>query len=422
MSPVSSTLLESCQEFVPASAGELRRFLQENRASRQLPVYPLGGRTSLGYGYPAIVPGTVVSLSRLTEIVDYPARDMTVTVEAGIRMDELAAALRPEGQQLSIDAAQSNRATLGGAVATNTFGPRMYGYGTLRDYVIGITAVDARGRLFHAGGRVVKNVAGYDLCKLMVGSLGTLAVITQVTLKLRPLPESASCLWATFPSFREIDDALEGLVRSEARPIMIEVLNEPAARQIAAESRQELPAEGPVLLIGLEGLQREVEWQGGVLKRELAPYRPREISVVAEEGTTKLTAAMTEFPTASDAPLSFQAHLLPSRTVEFLQQASDRGVSVEAHAGNGIVIGHLPDQAATVEQAEEIVLPLRELARRSRGELVILDCEGEWKERLSVFGRAGPGGPLMRRLKQVFDPQGILNPGRMWHDERGDAR
>src|SRR6185295_16370910 len=136
-----------------------------------------------------------------------------ITVEAGIRIDELARVLAAEKQRLPIDVPQAHRATLGGVAATNASGSRRFGLGTIRDYVIGVSAVDASGRMFKAGGRVVKNVAGYDLCKMLVGSLGTLALITQLTLKLRPLPESTTLLWATFDRLGTIDEVLERLCK-----------------------------------------------------------------------------------------------------------------------------------------------------------------------------------------------------------------
>src|SRR4029077_853691 len=122
-------------------------------------------------------------------VIDYPARDMTITVQAGLPIAVLQRTLATENQRLPLDVPRPELATLGGALATNVSGPRRYGFGTLRDYVIGITTVNDEGHEVKAGGRVVKNVAGYDLCKLHVGALGTLGVITQVTLKLRPLPE-----------------------------------------------------------------------------------------------------------------------------------------------------------------------------------------------------------------------------------------
>ncbi len=168
-----------------AEVGDLvRRAAAEGQA-----LYPLGGRTMIGVGLPPTRPGISVDLRSLARVIDYPARDMTITVQAGITVAELQARLATENQRLPIDVPRPEQATLGGVLAVNVSGPRRYGFGTLRDYVIGISTINDEGQEVKAGGRVVKNVAGYDLCKLHIGALGTLGIITQVTLKLRPLPE-----------------------------------------------------------------------------------------------------------------------------------------------------------------------------------------------------------------------------------------
>src|SRR5262245_17199545 len=156
----------------PGSVAELGEMVRR-AASNNEAIYPVGGQTELDLGNPPTKPGTAVDMRGLDQVIDFPARDMTVTVQAGITIAKLQALLAPENLQLPIDVSQPARATLGGIIATNASGPRRYGYGTLRDYVIGISAVNDEGNEFKAGGRVVKNVAGYDLCKLLVGSLGT---------------------------------------------------------------------------------------------------------------------------------------------------------------------------------------------------------------------------------------------------------
>ena len=399
-------------EFTPTSPAELSRFVRDNADGDRRPLYPVGGRTLLNYGYPEPAPGVLVSTSALTQTVDYPARDMTITVEAGIRMNQLTEALKKEQQQLPIDVPQANRATVGGVVATNVSGPRRYGFGTLRDYVIGVSAVDAQGRLFKSGGRVVKNVAGYDLCKLLIGSMGTLAIMTQITFKLRPLSETSSFLWASFRSLAEIDDVLQRLNSSQTRPVALEVLNSEAMKQIAAESRQQIPTTSPILAIGVEGTRRDVNWQIETLKKELAPFKPKELEVLDDENAIKFRTSLTEFQCVSDDPLTFQANLLPSDTMEFAERATQLGVAVQAHAGNGIVIGTLPDQAVTVEKAAEIVNPLRAFASQNRGNLVVLYCENDWKRHIRVFGEPESSHHLMQQVKNAFDPHHLLNPGR----------
>jgi glycolate oxidase FAD binding subunit len=390
----------------------LSRFITDNAAGARLTVCPVGGRTALQYGLSAPPPGIWVGMSQLERLIDYPARDMTITVEAGMKIDLLQRTLAAEGQRLPIDIAQAERATLGGALATNTSGPRRFGHGTFRDYVIGISAVDAEGRLFKAGGRVVKNVAGYDICKLLVGSRGTLGIVTQVTLKLRPLPETSAQLWLTVDSFAEVENRLERLLTSSARPVAIEVLNPAAAALIVTSARCELPAGAPVLCVGVEGSRRDVEWQLETLSQELSSAGLQECRQVRDADAEHVWQALTEFQTCADDPLTFEANLLPSRCMEFADRATQLGVAVQVHAGNGMVVGQLLEEAATIDQTTAILNELRKLARAGKGNLVVLHCDSEWKSLMPMCGDPEPSWALMKQLKQSLDPKGLLNPGR----------
>ena len=398
--------------FAPATQTELARFVAENADGPRRSLMAVGGRTALHYGYAGQADSQVVELQGLSRVVDYPARDMTVTVEAGLRVDDLQALLKTEGQRLPIDIAQSARATIGGAIATNTSGPRRMGHGTFRDYVIGVSAVDAQGRLFKGGGRVVKNVAGYDLCKLLTGSRGTLGIISQVTLKLRPVAEATAFLWGTFEQFAEVENVLARLQQSESRPVAMEVLAGSAAQLIANQARAGLPAASPVLCVGVEGSDAEVAWQLERLQQEVAPYCVQDLVTVDGESADRLWTALTEFQTSADDPVTFQANLLPSRCMQFAELAVRLGVAVQIHAGNGIVIGQLPESAASIDGALAMLATLRQQARTGRGNLQVLHCDPEWKARMPMCGDPEPAWPLMRQLKQSLDPHGILNPGR----------
>lgn len=400
----------SMTEFLPATQTELGRWMGENASGAARPIYPVGGRTAVHCGNPVSQPGITLCTTGLAKVIDYPARDMTITVEAGIRMDELARVLESERQRLPIDVPQACRATLGGVVAANASGSRRFGLGTIRDYVIGVSAIDASGRLFKAGGRVVKNVAGYDLCKMLVGSLGTLAVITQLTLKLRPIPETSVILWTTFDGFSRADQVLERLSTSAARPVAVDLIDSRAAAGIVAEAGLELPSHRPVMCIGVEGTARETAWQMETLRNEIKPSGPHEMLEVSAGDATKLWFALTEFQVPSDDPLTFKANLLPSRTVEFVHEAERTGCAIQAHAASGIVIGHLPDKVTTAGAAAEALAGLRKLARKCRGNVIVIHCDETWKKALPIFGDSEPGWPLMRKLKRELDPKNLLNP------------
>ena len=401
-------------EFVPTAQSELERFLAENFAGPKRALEPAGGRTALDFGGPRYNQAVTIDMTCLNRIVDFPARDMTVTVEAGIPIDRLAEVLKAEGQRLPIDVAQSSRATLGGAVATNTSGPRRFGCGTFRDYVIGLTAMTAEGRVFHSGGRVVKNVAGYDLCKLLVGSLGTLAVVTQLTLKLKPLPESSVLIWTSFEKLADRDAAVGDLLTSQTRPVAIETLNPSAAALIEDQARAGLRTDASLLLIGFEGSARETNWQTETLRHELEVHHAGEFSVVRGENAGRLWTALTEFAVCSEELLPFQANLLPSKVATFEERASRLGIATLSHAGDGTVVGKRAEAEREQPEAAELRAPLEVAASQCGGSFVPFHGDPRWQGTSPAHGGALGAWSLMQKLKQAFDPADLLNPGRMF--------
>lgn len=363
---------------------------------------PIGGGTAC---HRPIANETVdVRLDQLNRVIDYPARDMTITVEAGIQMAELTHLLAAESQRLPIDVPQAEQATLGGVIATNWSGSRRFGFGTMRDYVIGISAIDASGRRFSAGGRVVKNVAGYDLCKLLVGSRGTLAIITQVTLKLRPLPETSALVRLTFDSVGQIDAVLNRLLTSATRPVVFDVL---------CETGTGMSAHPPVLIVGYEGASHETNWQVETLLAECRPFEPRATESFAGAAGNPLWAALRDFSVSSSSTVTFKASLLPSKTCEFLRLATEAGVTAQAHVGNGIVVGHLPVRVTTPDPVAELLRPLSELVRSSGGDLSLLRAPSDWPSFDVVADSMAGSLAWTQRLKRQLDPHDLLNPGVM---------
>ncbi len=386
----------------------------ENYHGRRLPLIPAGGRTALRSGGPLPGDAVAVSTADLNRIVDYPARDMTITIEAGLRVEELRDQLGTQHQRLPIDIPQAHRATIGGAMACNASGPGRQGYGTFRDYLLGVTAVDGQGRLFSAGGRVVKNVAGYDLCKLLIGSQGTLATITQVTLKVRPLAEVRSLVCVATSSLDRADGWFAALNCCPTRPVLLELLNPKAVAQLQPEMRLELPADRWLVCIGYEGGQRETDWQVEQTPGILQPAPEDVLTVVSGEAADRVWQALTEYQAASDDPLTFQASLPPSQLKSFIALAQSRNIAIQAHAGVGIVIGHLPDKPADPQRGAGVVAELRAVAQQLGGSLTVLSCDEDWKSNVDLFGPPPDGLRIMQGLKQALDPANLYSPGRLW--------
>jgi len=394
----------------PASAAELGDSLREAVAAGQA-IYPLGGGTMLGRGLPPTKPGVAVSTVHLDQVIDYPARDMTVTVQAGITLARLGNLLATENQRLPIDVPNSARATLGGAMAVNASGPRRYGLGTLRDYVIGISVINDQGQEIKAGGRVVKNVAGYDLCKLYVGSLGTLGIISQVTLKLKPRPEEHALLTLGCGA-EAVGPLFDGLHRSRTRPVCLELLNAAAARVVGAGAGGGLPEAPWVIVVGYEDNREAVGWQVQQLIREVPAGQGIAVNVLADSSADPLWSALVEFAAWPDARLTFQANLLPSAVAAFCLQETDAdGLLLQAHAGSGIVIGHVGGDL-TAERAAAMLKGRLATATAARGNLVVTRCPPAWKAALPVWGAPRDDAWLMRRVKDALDPRGLFNPGR----------
>jgi glycolate oxidase FAD binding subunit len=385
----------------------VRQAIEEGQA-----IYPVGGGTMLALGRPPGRPGVALDTRGLDRVVDYPARDMTITGGAGITLAELQRLLASEGQRLPVDVPRPDRAALGGALAVNASGPRRFGCGTFRDYVLGIHTVNDEGQEVKAGGRVVKNVAGYDLCKLHVGALGTLGVITQVTLKLRPLPEAQALITFGCDAAR-LADLLDRLHASRTRPVCVDLLNAVASRVVAREHGVSLPEAPWVLAVGFEGNEASVGWQVRQLIAELSPAGIRGLEARAARAADPLWAALVELTDQPESQLGFKANMLHSVVADFClhaERASPVPLLMQAHAGSGIVRGHASD--LTLEAARAMLKEMTELAVAAAGNVVLTRCPTAWKREMPVWGAPRGDLWLMRQVKEHLDPRGLFNPGR----------
>ncbi|WP_435010117.1 FAD-binding oxidoreductase [Tundrisphaera lichenicola] len=389
----------------PSTLSELGPIVAR-RVGEGLAIYPQGGLTALDYGGTPRSPGVAIDLRGLDRVIDYPAADMTITVEAGITLGRLRSVLSEQGQRLCVEAPEASQATLGGIYATDTSGPRRFGQGRPRDQIIGVSYVDVEGELVKGGGRVVKNVAGYDLPKLLTGSMGTLGIIAELTLKVRPKPEASSLAWVRFRRLAEASQAIERLNTSGTRPVALELLNAPAARRVGRMG--DLPIEEWVLVVGFEDNAASVAWQVDRLSLELGRT---DIVVRQGDDAEPLWSALVESQAASDGPLTFLTNLKPSFVPVFLQQLDPGRWEIQAHAGNGIVRGHAFEETSIDSIGHEIER-LRAEARRLGASLTLPRCPTDWKDPLRVWGDPRSDWAMAERVKSALDPAGVLNPGR----------
>jgi glycolate oxidase FAD binding subunit len=369
-------------------------------------IYPQGGRTALDYGGVPRRPGVALDTTGINRLIDYPFADMTITVEAGMTLSALRAILAEQHQRVLVDAPKPELATVGGIYATNTSGPRRYAAGRPRDQIIGISFVTSEAVVVKGGGRVVKNVAGYDFPKLLTGSMGTLGIITQLTLKVRPVPEASAIAWVPFWNPKSLADTLDQLNKSGTRPVALEFFNGSGARTVGQGLG--LPTGSGILAIGYEDNAGSVRWQIDRLKSELGRS---DIAILEGVDTQPLWEAFTDFQSRGSGPVSFVANLRPSSVASFVEALDPERWSAQAHAGNGIVRAHALGEW-TLERMTQQIKKFQALAARDGGNLILARCLTPWKESLQVWGEPRPDWAIAERVKAALDPHAAMNPGR----------
>ncbi|CAN5790286.1 FAD-binding oxidoreductase [soil metagenome] len=390
----------------PETAEALSKVVTQ-RVSEGGAIYPIGGSTALNYGGPPSRPGFAIDLRGLCRVIDYPVADMTITVEAGRTLSDLQATLAEHGQRLTLEAPRPDLATLGGIYATDTSGPRRFGLGRPRDQVLGVRFVNGAGEFVKGGGRVVKNVAGYDFPRLLTGSLGTLGILCELTLKVRPRPESSAIAWAPRPDAATVEADLERLNTSATRPVALDLLNRSAARIIGGPIG--LPEANWVLVSGFEGNSEAVAWQLEALRAELPGS---DVSTLQDDASALLWSALVEFQAIESGPLTFKANVRPSALLPILKGLDPERWAVQCHAGNGIAWGQVLGQEPALEEVAEEIVPLRREAVADGGNLILPRCPTPWKSRLGVWGEPRGDWVVAERIKQALDPLGVMHPGR----------
>jgi len=378
----------------PATTAEVAEVLRA-AAAHHLAVVARGRGTKLSWGSPPERVDLVVDLSRMSSVLDHAAGDLITEVEAGTPLADLQRTVAGAGQRLALDD-PAGGSTVGGALATNLSGPGRVGAGTARDLLIGVTVVRADGVVAKAGGRVVKNVAGYDLGKLVVGSYGTLAVVTGAVFRLHPLPAARRYVTAEFDRPEDAQRLVQAVLHAQVVPAAVEV---------------DRPVEGPATVgVLLEGTGAGVEGRTATALGLLGAG-----AVDAEEpppgwGTFPWTGSGERRATALKATfaLSGLARVLAAARTA----AADAGLHLHLRgsAGAGVLYGAVP-LGAEAAAVGSLVARLRATCTELGGALVMLDGPAEVKAAVDGWGPV-PALDLMRRVKERFDPERRLAPGR----------
>ena len=374
-------------------------------SAERLAVSPRGSGSCLALGGPPRRLDLVLDLSRLDAVTEYVAEDMVASVEPGLTLGALGHRLLPRRQRLALDPQGGEARSIGGVLACNASGPLRYRYGTARDVLLGVRFVQADGTITWGGAKVVKSVTGYDVPKLLVGSLGTLGVIVGATLRLHPLaPSSASWLCA-FGAPAAAQDFLAALLASPLEPERFSILNARASLEWGG------PGGGPAFLLSIASDAEAVTAQSEALTAHVR-RAGGQVHPLDEAAWRKLAAF-------NAAPVVVKLAGEPRRLVAWLDRtdalARDAGVEVASvgQAGHGVLHLALRGLTSGPHLAGSFLQPLREELAGEGGSAVVERAPAALKAHVDVWGPVAPEAlAIMRRIKREFDPEGILNPGR----------
>jgi len=393
-------------------------------------------QTKMAMGNPPKRLDLVVCMARMNHMLDVDTANLTITVEAGVKFRDVQARLATEedrcylpledlkteagefvcsdrshsGCFLPLDPPFSERATLGGIVAANSTGPRRLLYGLPRDLVLGVRFVTPKGDIIGAGGKTVKNVSGYDVSKLMIGSLGSLGVLCEMTLRLLPLPEKMETLLFSFDSFSDAGAFAGAVLGTKLLPAAVEVANRAAFENMDFRGSMDFSPSSYVVLVALEAFDEAVARMRKELLAMAPHFKAKGHALVQEDkhrlfwltvgelqGTDPFSAWKTIFEFA-DQTLSL-AHL---------------DHTMLCHTGNGLTLINLLPKPKGVDDKSlvEAVRTLLAECRNAGGNLIVQRAPVELKKTLPVWGEPGSDLPLMKRIRVEIDPANLMNPGR----------
>jgi glycolate oxidase FAD binding subunit len=403
-------------------------------AAEQLAIVPCGARSKISMGAVPNRYDLALDVTRLDRVVAYDPSDLTLSVEPGIPLQRLAGVLAGHRQFLPLAVPFLSRATAGGTIASGVHSPLRQAYGTVRDFVLGIEFVTGAGEHAKSGGLVVKNVAGYDLHKLMIGAMGTLGIITKINFRTFPAPISTRVFTASFARAEDALDLRKRVMQSPLRPLTLDILSPGAVEMLSSALAARIePGPAPVdrvpqskwaLSATFSGTSAVLDRNARELKQMGAQSNCEACDIFGDGDNPASFGRVREFvPMAlesSSATVILKLGVLPSKLREILATVADATLNNELEwaaiaGGLGVCyVALLPSangdesRERTQKACERIIDTCAGLG----GNAMILWCPGEWKGVLKIWGAERADSEQMRKLKKVFDPAGILAPGR----------
>jgi len=397
----------------PGNVEEISKLLAYANAEK-LAVVPRGNGTKMATGGIPRKLDLVLSMLRINRITEHDVPNLSLSVEAGITLEAVQQKLAGTGKGsfLPLDPPYVDKGTIGGIIATNGSGPRRYLYSSARDLLLGLKAVLPNGDVVAFGGKTVKNVSGYDMTKLMIGSWGALGVITEITTKLLPLPEASATLLASFDDLSKAGSLTKKVLHSVLLPSAMEVMDANAAGKLGQKARY-------LVAFSLEGVAEAVDRQvaeiGEMAKR--AGAGDGKVLTGADDGA--FWRRVRDMALTAGASVILRSNFVISKQAEILgnyerwAQASGIGCAFIGQAGNGILTSYILENG--VEKRDSVIDLIGKFtaeAAKHSGNLIVEAAPRDLKEKVSVWGRPRSDYGVMRRLKEEMDPVGVLNSGR----------
>ena len=381
-------------------------------------VFPRGGGSHVQLGATPERVDVVLSVERLRRQLAYEPGDMTTTVQAGTPLRDLQGVLGAQGQFVALDPPATAATTIGGVIATNASGPRRLLYGTARDVVLGVSVVTADGARSKAGGRVVKNVTGYDLTKLYIGSLGTLGVVLELTFKVHPLPPGEETIGIACAGHADLLPVLNALLRLPLRLNSLELLNAAALAALQTGSGATVPPAPYLFLARLEGDAAVTAGQKQRIAEALrglslsAPATTQDWQSEDQQRLWSCLATQALLPDSVTAKIGLRITDVAAFCAAIEALLADPPWLLHAHAGNGIVSVQIPVGKGSEETLLAQIQALDGCVERLNGHRVIERAPVAVKRRCEVWGPVGDNFAVMQALKASYDPRHRLNPGR----------